>query len=162
MSLLRTSSFKICFLLSIASSMSSHMESVNSFLPSGPRSQSASRRLLTSSSRLWARSKVSTLPRSVSRSLLLSSSQPRLPVFPSLPRLRLRFVFSLFCSYFGNFWLVFQRKKTIKSTEFIDDSDAGASQVNGTVPGFCKRGHDDSSNDSVSPHFFFFIIPSCP
>ena len=38
----------------------------------------------------------------------------------------------------------------MESAEFIDESDGGPDQVNGTAPATGKHGREDSGNDSVS------------
>src|ERR1700724_671279 len=51
---------------------------------------------------------------------------------------------------------MFQSKKTIKSAEFVDDSDAGPDQAGGTFPSSRKRGREALGDESVSLRFVPF------
>ena len=54
----------------------------------------------------------------------------------------------------------------MESAEFIDESDSGPNQVNGTAPTTSKHGCEDSGNNSVSlcplSLFLFHVFKNAP
>ena len=161
-----------------ASMMLSLLAIVNSSLHTGRRVDSP--RSLSSLATPPTKSRPSTLLKSGSSpsSLLLPIKFPR-RLFLKRPRSNLRFVYSFFftcvllillnsprdryCPHtsliIDFIWpLPFECKKSVKSPEFIRDSNTYLELANRDAPGSRKRGRDDLGPDSVSPHVLMHFL----